>query len=636
LRRLGVDRSELSADDVAACAPAASSVALRRLVGFMVQPALVADRQTQSLAERLVAFRGELDLTPAALAGAVGATAAAVRRWEAGTARPSAEQAGRLGDLGMADISGADTNAQSLSRLGGVSSSARAAQARAHRAEGGRRFRYADEVWDVIPAPYVLNGPPDQGLLHDSLLRLQMEPARAAAIESNRYSRRLSVVDEVDGQPTSQALLEGPKPTATAWNSNYGSHGWHRYVGRFPPHLVRVLLNHFQAQPGDVVLDPFAGSGTTNVECRLLGIPSVGVEISPLSALIARTKSGFPASPTSLLELSMSLADHYSQQWSDLVSLHKGSVPDHAAVLRRPGNLIRDFQNHVKWLTPEALLGISIVTEYAAELEPQMRDLLLVALSSKMRSIGNVDVDVVRAEYRKEPRANVDVLRHVRAQLKKMATSVDAIRASHPEVASEDDTEVIEGNILDTNLDDDSIAHVITSPPYGVESLSYLRTHLLSFRCLESFLHTDPYATGAGVIGSEYMDGSEPPASQHAHAGVSAAFNEFFGRALYHGDAKLERRAAMMMKFFDDMGRLVGRLGRCVRPGGCVGFVIGNKRLGDHIIPAHTIIAELFAAHGFELNESLEHKLKTNNSNSQVPWQERIIQNEYLLVLSKR
>jgi transcriptional regulator with XRE-family HTH domain len=600
----------------------------------MVETALVAP--APSFAERLVAFRTGRGLTSAELAAAVEATAAAVRRWEAGTARPNADQAARLVDLGMEGISESDTNAQSISRLNGTTSRARAAQARSHRGVGGRQFHYAKDRWEIVPAPYVVNGPPDQGVLHDALLRMQMEPAVPAAITADRYRRRLSVVDEVDSQSTSQALLEKPKPTATSWNSNYGSHGWHRYVGRFPPHLVRALLNHFQAQTGDIVLDPFSGSGTTSVECRLLGIPSIGVEISPLSALIARTKSGFPAGATALLELSLSLTDRYAERWADVVAHHKGSVPGHAAVLRRPGNLVRDFQNYAKWLTPEALLGISIVTEYAAELEPQIRDLLLLALSAKMRSIGNVDVDVVRAEYRHEPRVGVDVLRLVRAQLKKMATSVDAIHASHPDIASEVDTLVLEGNIFDANFDDNSIAHVITSPPYGVESLSYLRTHLLSFRCLESFLNTDPYATGTGVIGSEYLDSPESATAVFGHAAASATFNEFFGLKLYAGDKKLEQRAAMMMRFFDDMGRLVEKLSRCIRPEGCVGFVIGNKRLGDHVIPAQKIITDLFASHGFELHGSLEHKLKTNNSNSQVPWQERIIQNEYVLVLSKR
>jgi len=574
-------------------------------------------------------------MTHTDLARAVGATVAAVRRWEVGTARPSAEQAVGLAHLGMADIGDADTNQLSIARLNDSSPLSRAEQARSHREAGRRPFGFADEVWEIVPAPCVLNGPPDQVLFHETLLRMQMEPVIPPSITPDRYPSRLSLVADVDGQPTSQARLERSRSTATFWNSNYGSHGWHRYVGRFPPHLVRALLNHFQAKPGDVVLDPFTGSGTTNVECRLLGVPSVGVEISPLSALVARTKSAYPESSVPLRELSTTLTDFYCRRWSAFVDLHKGLIPDHATVLTRPGNLVPEFPNYEKWLTPEALLGISLVVEIAAELHGPMREFLLVALSSKMRSIGNVDVDVVRAEYRREPRADVDVLRLVSTQLKKMANSVDAMADSHPGSATATDTQIIGGSVLDAQFEEGSIAHVITSPPYGVESLSYLRTHLLSFRCLEPFLHTDPYATGTGVIGSEYLDPRESGVPRYEHAAASAAFNEFFSRNHYEDDPKLARRAPMMMRFFDDMGLLVDRLGAWIRPGGCVAFVIGNKRLGEHVIPAHQIISELFAAKGFEIHEPLEHKLKTNNSNSQVPWQERIIQNEYVLIMSR-
>jgi hypothetical protein len=491
-------------------------------------------------------------------------------------------------------------------------------------------------VSEIVPASYVLNGPPDQVDFHDQVVRIQMELRGAPTIGQSNYLHRLSLVSEVDGQPTSQALLERPRATATSWNSNYGSHGWHRYVGRFPPHLVRALLNHFQAGAEDVVLDPFTGSGTTNVECRLLGVPSIGVEISPLSALIAGTKSDFPESPLLLLELATSLAEFYASRWSVFVDAHRGTVPDHLEVLRRDGNLVRDFPNYEKWLTPEALLGISIVLEYAAEVDGLSRDLLLVALSSKMRSIGNVDVDVVRAEYRNEPRANVDVLRLMRAQLRKMAESVDAMHRTHPELAPVEATRIIEGNVLETNLDPGSISHVVTSPPYGIESLSYLRTHLLSFRCLEAFLKADPYETGSGVIGSEYLDRPEPAAAQYPNASASDAFTGFFEAVDHSGVPKLEQRSLMMMRFFDDIGLLIGRLRLWMKSGGCVAFVIGNKRLGEHIIPANEIIAQLFTANGFELHEALAHKLKTNNSNSQVPWQERIIQNEYILICSKR
>ena len=47
------------------------------------------------------------------------------------------------------------------------------------------------------------------------------------------------------------------------------------------------------------------------------------------------------------------------------------------------------------------------------------------------------------------------------------------------------------------------------------------------------------------------------------------------------------------------------------------------------------IIEEIFNSFGFRLKESIAHKLKTNNSNSQVPWQDRIIENEYVMLFQK-
>ena len=51
-----------------------------------------------------------------------------------------------------------------------------------------------------------------------------------------------------------------------------------------------------------------------------------------------------------------------------------------------------------------------------------------------MRSIGNVDVDVVRAEYRKTPRTDVNVAKLVARQLTKMAGNIAASLVSHAEL----------------------------------------------------------------------------------------------------------------------------------------------------------------------------------------------------------
>lgn len=45
-----------------------------------------------------------------------------------------------------------------------------------------------------------------------------------------------------------------------------------------------------QARPGEWVLDPFCGRGTTNFAARLLGLPSAGIDSNPVAAAVARSK----------------------------------------------------------------------------------------------------------------------------------------------------------------------------------------------------------------------------------------------------------------------------------------------------------------------------------------------------------
>jgi tRNA G10 N-methylase Trm11 len=76
---------------------------------------------------------------------------------------------------------------------------------------------------------------------------------------------------------------------ASRRKNEYLTHPLHKYKAKFFPRMARALANH--AVPGaGKVLDPFVGSGTLLLEGALMGVPSWGLDIDPLSVLISRTK----------------------------------------------------------------------------------------------------------------------------------------------------------------------------------------------------------------------------------------------------------------------------------------------------------------------------------------------------------
>ncbi len=85
-------------------------------------------------------------------------------------------------------------------------------------------------------------------------------------------------------------------------------HDWYRFVLSFPPHLVRDYLERLGVGPSDMVLDPFCGTGTTLVECKKLGIASVGIESNPMAHLASSVKVDWSVDASALLEYGQEVA----------------------------------------------------------------------------------------------------------------------------------------------------------------------------------------------------------------------------------------------------------------------------------------------------------------------------------------
>jgi DNA modification methylase len=93
------------------------------------------------------------------------------------------------------------------------------------------------------------------------------------------------------------------------------THNFYRYPARFSPEFVRIIIDKF-SNPGDVVLDPFMGGGTTLVEAYAAGRIGIGIDINELSVYVSKVKTAI------LSKQDISAIEIWSSSLADKLNLH--------------------------------------------------------------------------------------------------------------------------------------------------------------------------------------------------------------------------------------------------------------------------------------------------------------------------
>ena len=89
------------------------------------------------------------------------------------------------------------------------------------------------------------------------------------------------------------------------------THNFYRYPARFSPKLVRAAIAAF-TNPGDLVLDPFVGGGTTLVEALVSGRNAIGADISSLATFVSEVKT------TLYVEWELQALQRWAEQLSEI------------------------------------------------------------------------------------------------------------------------------------------------------------------------------------------------------------------------------------------------------------------------------------------------------------------------------
>ncbi|MFA7301843.1 MAG: DNA methyltransferase [Candidatus Shapirobacteria bacterium] len=90
-----------------------------------------------------------------------------------------------------------------------------------------------------------------------------------------------------------------PKNNSATYKSlvNYASdlqipiQRWYRYKEGYSINLVDQILTKYNVKPGDLIVDPFCGSGSTLLQSKINKCNSLGFEINPFSAFLAKVKT---------------------------------------------------------------------------------------------------------------------------------------------------------------------------------------------------------------------------------------------------------------------------------------------------------------------------------------------------------
>jgi DNA modification methylase len=306
------------------------------------------------------------------------------------------------------------------------------------------------------------------------------------------------------------------------------SHDIHPYPAKFIPQIPGTLISTLSAR-GELVFDPFGGSGTTALEAVRLGRRALSVDANPLSALIGRAKTA-----SIDREAALELHGFQAALAGELPALPK----DPARLVAEQSIHAPDIPNRVKWFADSAFGELCLIKGRIGAIEDTAaREVALVALSGI----------AVRAAFQDSETRYKSVVRDVpvgetlRRYLKEFRFVLEAV-AQTEAVTRYGISRFLCGDVRNLRcqaLPDGSVDLVVTSPPYG-NATDYHLYH--RFRLL--WLGFDPGALAQIEIGSHL---------------------------------KHQREKSSFASYFEDMKQAVQTMARALRPGRFAALVLGES-----------------------------------------------------------
>lgn len=385
----------------------------------------------------------------------------------------------------------------------------------------------------------------------------------------------MCVQQELSKRERLAALLEG-ELNFHGQNSGYASHDLHAFAAKFPPQLPRAFIRGLTS-PGDVVLDPMMGSGTTVVEALLEGCQGIGLDIDPLALRLSHVKTT-PVDIDSLRNTSYKVISRASTLLSNGEIVNK-------ELAKRFDERTKAFVDY--WFLPTTqreltalMLAIQEVTD-----KPTLRFLELTFSSIIITKSGGVS----RARDLAHSRPHLDKTKRPKNALEQFFGRVRKNLASIAQLRTDGTRAIlVDGDARFMPFADGSIDLIVTSPPYA-NAIDYMRAHKFSLVWLgESVI--DLAELRAGYVGSERV-------GDQRHATLPDR-PEMIIRQLTEYD---RTKAAILRKYFIEMKSVLAEMYRVLRSNSAAIVVVGTSMMRGISVQTHYCVADMATGLGFDV-----------------------------------
>jgi hypothetical protein len=391
------------------------------------------------------------------------------------------------------------------------------------------------------------------------------------------------------------------EPASSASNKALSIHRWANWIAGFSGDFAQGVIKQYLPSPKrkTLVLDPFAGVGTTLVEAYRQKIDCVGFEINPFAALVTRVK--LQAVDVDVLNLQMAI-DDYRRHMRD-IDFNKYSSQQAPRSIAPPG-----FRSRIPFFSNTIETKVLHTLDYLEDLPQPIQDIFRVALGSVLVGFSNYTYEPSLGSRPGAGKPLIDSAPVGEIVFKKLEQMVEDIAMLQQETCGRNKrpSRIVYCSTYfesDHYIEPCSVDLVVTSPPY-MNNYHYVRnTRPQLYWTALATSNTDLKLLEEANFGKFWQtvrSRKEIPldfAMPDLELQIREIRQKNNDRGVYGGGGW----ANYVSVYMNDLYRFAGLLARQLRPRtGIAAVVLGNSVIQGSPMPVERYMSQIAELHGLE------------------------------------